>query len=168
MAKTREEVVEAGIQLEKDGKEFYLSAAGKTKSGLARKMFECLAADEERHMAWIRNLSSGDATAGSANRATYDALRPIFADAPAETRMAAEMSEDDLSAIDVAIGMEEKSIAAYQEWAQEDAGEDVQKLCQALVGQEQFHKQMLENTKMYLDKTCDWFMQEEQWNFEGG
>ena len=168
MAKTREEVVQAAIQLEKDGKDFYLAAAGKTGSNLAKKMFEGLAADEERHMAWIENLSSDGATAGSANRATYDALRPIFADAPAETRMAAEMSEDDLSAIDVAIGMEEKSIAAYQEWAAEDSDENVQKLCAALVGQEQFHKQMLENTKTYLDKTADWFMQEEQWNFEGG
>ncbi|MFC1461969.1 ferritin family protein [Verrucomicrobiota bacterium] len=168
MAKTREEVVQAAIQLERDGRDFYLAAAQKTSSELARKMFEGLAADEERHIEWIGNLSSNGATASSANRATYDALRPIFADAPAETKMAAELSEDDLSAIDVAIGMEEKSIAAYQEWASEDSDEDVQNLCQALVGQEQFHKQMLVNTRTYLDKTADWFMQEEQWNFEGG
>jgi len=168
MARTREEVVAAAIQLEKDGQEFYLAAAQKTSSNLAREMFQCLAADEERHVQWINKLSSEGATAGSANRATYDTLRPIFADAPAETKMAAELSADDLSAIDVAVGMEEKSIAAYQEWAQEDSGEDVQKLCRALVGQEQFHKQMIENTRTYLDKTCDWFMQEEQWNFEGG
>jgi rubrerythrin len=163
----REEVAGAAVQLEKDGREFYLQAAAKTKSDLARKMFEGLAEDELHHVDWIEKISPGASTAQSANRGLYDRLKPIFADAPAGLRLSAELTDTDLEAIDIAIGMEEKSIAAYEKWATEDDSEDVQTLCKALAGQEHFHRQILENTKQYLDKTADWFMQEEQWNFEG-
>jgi rubrerythrin len=163
----REEVAGAAIQLEKDGREFYLGAAAKTKSDLARKMFEGLAEDELNHIDWIEKLSPGAGTAESANRALYDRLRPIFAGAPPGLRLSAELTDTDLEAIDIAIGMEEKSMAAYEKWAAEDDSDDVQALCKALAGQEHFHRQMLENTRQYLDKTADWFMQEEQWNFEG-
>jgi rubrerythrin len=163
----REEVAGAAVRLEKDGREFYLDAAAKTKSDIARKMFEGLAQDELNHIDWIENVSPGANTAEIANRELYDRLKPIFAGAPAGLRLSAELTDTDIEAIDIAIGMEEKSIAAYEEWAAEDGSEDVQALCRALAGQEHFHRQMLENTKQYLDKTADWFMQEEQWNFEG-
>lgn len=167
MGNGREEVAGAAVQLEKDGRGFYLEAAAKTKSDLARKMFEGLAGDELNHIDWIEDLSPGAKTAQSANRELYDRLKPIFADAPAGMRLSAELTDTDLEAIDIAIGMEEKSIAAYEKWAAEDDSEGVQALCKALAGQEHFHRQMLENTRQYLDKTADWFMQEEQWNFEG-
>ncbi len=167
MGNGNEGVAGAAVQLEKDGRGFYLEAAAKTKSDLARKMFEGLAGDELNHIDWIENLSPGASSAQSANRELYDRLKPIFAGAPAGLRLSAELTDGDLEAIDIAIGMEEKSIAAYEKWAAEDDSEGVQALCKALAGQEHFHRQMLENTRQYLDKTADWFMQEEQWNFEG-
>jgi rubrerythrin len=130
-------------------------------------MFEGLAQDELNHIDWIENLSPGADTAESANRELYDRLKPIFAGVPAGLRLSAELTDTDLEAIDIAIGMEEKSITAYEKWAAEDDSEDVQTLCDALAGQERCHRQMLENIREYLDKTADWFMQEEQWNFEG-
>ena len=57
--------------------------------------------------------------------------------------------------------------AAYAKWAEETDDEDVRALCTALVGVEEFHRQVLENTLQYFEQTADWFMQEEQWNFEG-
>lgn len=168
MTVTREEVLGAAIQLERDGRKFYLEAADKASSDLARKMFESLAEDELHHIEWIEEVSPGANTSESANRELYGRLRLIFADAPEDVNLSVLISEDDLNAIGIAIGMEEKSLAAYEQWAEESDSEDVCSLCKALAGQERFHRQVLDNTRAYLDRTADWFMQEEQWNFEGG
>jgi len=151
----RKEIIRAAIQLEKDGRKFYLDTAGKTSSEFARRMFESFAEDELRHMEWIKALSPGTSTAESANRELYARLRHIFADAPEDLRLAAELSDDDIKAISIAMGMEDKSVLAYEEWAREDEREDIQALCKALAGQERFHRQILENTKEYLDHTAD-------------
>ncbi len=46
--------------------------------------------------------------------------------------------------------------------------EEIRSLGEVLVGQERFHRQLLENAKEYLQNPGDWFLQEERWNFEGG
>lgn len=168
MTASREEVLGTAIQLERGGRKFYLEAAGKTSSDIARRMFESLAEDELRHIEWIENVSPGANTSESANKELYGRLRQIFADAPKDVNLSVLVSEDDLNAIEIAIGMEEKSLAAYEQWAEESDSEDVSSLCKALAGQERFHRQVLDNTRVYLDRTADWFMQEEQWSFDGG
>jgi rubrerythrin len=167
VGRRKQDVARAAVQLEKDGRVFYMESAAKASSALARGMFESLAQDELNHIGWIEKLSPGAADAGSANRALYERLRPIFAAAPAGLRLAVEFSKSDLDAIEIAIGMEEKSIEAYQDWAETADSDDVRLLCRTLAGQERFHRQLLENTKTYLDQSADWFMKEKQWNFEG-
>ncbi|MHC4251948.1 MAG: ferritin family protein [Planctomycetota bacterium] len=158
-----EGAVAAAIKLEEDGRRFYLESAAKTANELVKRMFESLAADETNHIDWIHAKNPEVESSLDANRALYAKLKGIFADAPA-----AGGAESDSAAIDVAIGMEEKSAAAYAEWAAEGATDEIRKLGAVLVGQEKFHRQLLENTKEYLDSPGDWFLSEERWNFEGG
>ncbi len=164
----REAAVAVAIKLEEDGRVFYLDAAAKTKSEFVRKTLESLAEDELRHIAWIKARLPGVDSSRDANRALYAKLEGIFAGAPAETRAAAAGAQSDSDAIDVAIGMEEKSAAVYAEWEEGGESEDLRKLGEILVGQERFHRQLLVNMKEYLASPGDWFMSEERWNFEGG
>ncbi len=164
MSKEKEEIVQAGIKLEEGGRAFYLKAASGTPNELARKMFESLAEDELRHVEWLKELSSRGRTALDANRELYGRLRGVFAEAPGDVKGV----EDDIEAIDVAVCMEEKSEAAYKEWGAGSDSEEVRSLCKTIAAQETFHRQLLENTKEYFRRPGDWFMQEEQWNFEGG
>ncbi len=167
MAVTREDVASAAVQLERDGRRFYLDAAGRTRDELTRKMFKSLADDELDHIEWIRNMVPGVQSAGAANRQLYDRLRHIFADVPeAGVRKAAHF-QDDVKAIHLAIDMENKSIDAYQTWAGDAEEKDVKSTCQMLVEIEEFHRLVLTNTLEYFEHTPDWFMQEEHWNFEG-
>ncbi len=130
-------------------------------------MFESLADDEADHIRWIELAAPEVDTAAEVNRRLYGRLRFIFADVPeAKLRQIAE-SERDVDAIQFAIDIEDKSVAAYETWARECEDEDVRKLCQTLVGVERFHRTALENTLEYFERTPDWFMKEEQWNFEG-
>ncbi len=177
---TREEAVAAAKQLEVEGRRFYEEAAGDASTEALRKMFASLAGDESNHLEWLDKLAPGRLrpdppgpdnmpgveNARAANKALYGKLKDVFAKASGAE--AAEGSGSDLEAIDVAIRMEDKSVAAYAEWVKEGDSEEIRGLGEALVGQERFHRQLLENAKEYLQNPGDWFMQEERWNFEGG
>ena len=168
MAPSKKEILESAKQLEVDGRKFYLETTEKTTNELARKMFLSLADDELKHMQWIDQRSPGGYTANKANKETYDRLKNIFAEVPEEVRKAAEASEDDIKAVDIALDMEKKSRDAYAKWAEESEDEEIGELFTALTDIEQFHYELLQNTKEYFEKTADWFMVEERWSFDGG
>lgn len=167
MPVSKNDVARAAVQLEKDGRTFYLEVAEQTKDDLARKMFAALADDELDHIAWIEKAVPGVDSAESANRSLYARLKHIFADVPEEQRRTVATAENDVNAIHVALGMEKQSVDAYQAWADEAEDQAVRDLCRVLADIERFHIQVLNNTLEYFEHTPDWFMQEEQWNFEG-
>jgi rubrerythrin len=163
---SKEEAVAAAKQLEVDGRTFYLESAAKASTEPLKKMFASLADDESNHLEWLDKLAPGVESARAANEALYGELKDVFAEAPGTK--AAEGSGSDIEAIDIAIRTEEKSVEAYAEWVEKGDSEEVRSLGEVLVGQERFHRQLLENAKEYLQNPGDWFMQEERWNFEGG
>ena len=164
----KDEAIAAAKQLEVDGRAFYIQAAGKATSEQAEKLFESLAADEARHLEWLEGLAPGVKTSREANVSLYARLKDVFAEAPDDVRQAIGGAEGDMEAIEFAIGAEDRTIQVYSEWAQSAEAGDLLRLGEVLVGQERFHRQLLENAKEYLERPGDWFMQEERWNFEGG
>ena len=168
MGTTGQEVIRTAIQLERDGQGFYLKAAADTSNELGRQMLRPFADDEQRHIEWLETAVEGKTPETEPPQEIYDRLRGIFADAPDELRQAASGSNDDIDAIRIAIGMEDKSAAAYENWAKEAEDEDIRELCGELAEFERLHRQILDNTIEYLESTGDWFMQEEGWIFDGG
>ena len=168
MAMTKKEILQSAKQLEVDGRNFYIATAEKTSNELSRKMFLALADDELTHMKWIDDHSSGGYTANKANKETYDRLKDIFADVPEEVSKSAEASEDDISALNTGIEMEIKSRDVYSKFAKESEDEEIRQLFKELRDIEQFHYELLLNTKEYFENTADWFMVEERWHFNGG
>lgn len=168
MATEKQDIIRAAIQLELDGRKFYLGAAGGSSNDLARQMFESLADDELIHIEWIEKLSAEKETARELKEKTYERLRRIFADADESKREAASSSKDDIEAMNLAIEMEEKSRDAYAKWAKHSDIDEIVNLCNILADQEAFHRELLENTIQYLEHTGDWFMKEEGWHFDGG
>lgn len=166
MNEAKQDIVDAAIRLAEDGRAFYLEAASKTANDLTRKAFESLAADETNHIEWIRRNAGEPSGADVENREVYAPLRGIFADAPDELRRRACLASD-IGAIDIAIAMEKKSADQYAKSLGEIDNPSLKELFRMLVDVEKFHQRLLENTKEYLDHTADWFMMEEQWNFEG-
>lgn len=167
MAIGKQEVIKAAVQLERDGREFYLDLAKRASNRLSRRMFESLADDETRHIEWIENLSPGAKNAEAANRDIYGRLCHIFQEVP-ETEKQKAASQDDIKAVNLAVDMEEKSRLAYHRWMSESQSEEVRHLCKVLADAERFHRELLENTIEYLQRSGDWFMQEERWIFDGG
>ena len=164
MATETQELVRAAMQLEQDGRQFYLDAAAKAESDLVRGTFEGLADDELRHMAYIREISAGEDTLQTVNQRVYDRLRGIFVDVPDVVRQEAAV---DVEALNSAIEIEEKSRVAYEKWGQETQDTKVRELCELLTGAELFHRQLLENVVSYLESPSDFFLREERWFVEG-
>jgi rubrerythrin len=162
---TTVEAVAAAKQLEVEGRSFYLEAANRSSNKAVGTMFTSLAADEENHLRWLDALASGTDSPAEANRALLAALKDVFGSFSADEVPA--HTATDTAAIDFAIGIEDRSARVYGEWAQNE-DQSLRDLGRVLVGQERFHRQLLENAREYLERPGDWFMQEERWNFEGG
>ncbi|MFQ6097120.1 MAG: ferritin family protein [Armatimonadota bacterium] len=167
MATSRQDVVQAALQLERDGRKFYLDAASKAANDVARSWFESFADDELRHIEWIQQLSAGEGTVNRAKKEMYSRLSGIFRDAPETARRAALESENDMEAIRLATAMEEKSVAAYVKWAEESEDQDLRDLCNVLADYERLHVDLLQNAAQYLSDPAEWFRQEERWIVEG-
>lgn len=160
MATGKQEIIRAALQLERDGRKFYLDAAAKTSNPLARKMLESLAEDEVRHIEWMEQLTPGEKSAEEVNKNLYRRLSHIFANAPEAVQRTAEVAEDDMQAIRLGIEMEVKSRDAYLKWAEESETEEVRSLCSVLAEAERYHRELLGNTIEYLEHSIDWFLQD--------
>lgn len=160
MAISKQEIIRAAIQLERDGRQFYLDVAEKASSALAKQMFQSLADDEVRHIQWIEKLSPGEKSAAEVNKGLYQRLSHIFADMPEETRRSAQVAQSDMDALSLAIDMEVRSREAYEQWGKASEDDEVHSLCQVLAGAEAYHKELLENTREYLYHSIDWFLQD--------
>lgn len=168
MANQKEEYLSSARQLETDGMSFYLKIAGKTKNPMTKRMFQSLADDEIKHIEWIDKQSAKGITAGKSNAELNKRLKKIFADVPENVIREIEATDDDIKAIDIALDMERKSRDAYAEWADKSKDKEIHNLFKTLTGIEQYHYDLLQNTKDYFEKTSDWFMMEEGWMFDGG
>ncbi|TET37741.1 MAG: hypothetical protein E3J72_05060 [Planctomycetota bacterium] len=168
MSKARKEILEAAIQLEKDGRKFYLEYAEKASNELVKKIYASLAEDEDRHIEWLKELAPEKPGLGDANRNIYRNLKDIFADAPQELRARAADAKNDIDGLRLGIEMEQRSEDAYRKWAGETDDSEAIALCNLIAEAERFHRQLIENAIEFLEETIDWFMQEEQWSFDGG
>lgn len=166
----RIDILNAARNLEVDGHDFYLKTAAAASNELARKTFESFAKDEENHIKWIDDALKGEGKAAvneNAAEEVYSTLKGIFKDAPEDLKGNAGTSSDELAAIEIAVGKEEGSIKAYQEWADASEDADIKALFTTLVAVEKTHRDLLNNTRTYLESTGDWFMVDEQWSFDG-
>lgn len=168
MTESKEKVLASATQLEMDGRQFYLDLAENAPNPLAEKMFTSLAEDEKKHLQWLEMINNGERPEVSSIGDTYARLQKIFADAPSIVRENAKSSKDDTEALQTALQFEKKSIDAYREWASNADDEEVRKLCEKLVDFEKGHWDIITSTIRYLDETGNWFMEEENWIFDGG
>ena len=161
-------IIETARQTEKDGKKFYEETAARTANPLAQKMFESLAEAEDQHLALIEGLAAGQLRLAPYNGEFPQALKNVFADMPESLRARAGSNPDDVEALNVAIEMEDQSLAFYRKWAREAASPDARKLCERLAAEEEDHWKVLTSTQEYLESTGNWFMVQEDWIFDGG
>lgn len=147
------EIVEIGIQIEKNGKDFYDTLAQNSKDPEAVKLFKYLSAEEEKHIhVFVKILDSleGYAPAESYPGEYINYMQALAGeyvftrkDKGAEI---AKAVKDDRQAIDMGIGFEKDSIIFYEGMKKSVPDFDL-KIVDALIMQEQGHLRQLVEMK---------------------
>ncbi|MBD3380040.1 MAG: hypothetical protein GF408_06235 [Candidatus Omnitrophica bacterium] len=152
------EIVELGIQIEKNGKEFYMALAGKTGEPEARKAFKELAEAEEQHISVFEKIFKGacDYEPREAYPEEYFAYMNALASQYVFTRKGkgAEVAgsvSDYAEGITLGIGFEKDSILFYQEM-KNMVPESDRGLVERLISEEKEHLSRLCSLKGGCDR----------------
>lgn len=166
--------LEYALQMEIDGKKFYLKARRKTRNELGKNLLKSLATEEDIHQkkfeeiykalrnkkAWPKTVYHPDGGRG---------LRTIFARA-LETSAAAKTKAEagELDAIQTAMTMENKSYDFYEDNARHATYESEREFYEALAAQEREHYLILTDYYEYLKEPAAWFVKKEHPSLNGG
>lgn len=147
------EIVEIGIQIEKNGKDFYEVLVNKTKDAKSKEVFRFLADEEEKHIAVFQGIlnrlqryESPESYPGeyfaymSALASEY-----VFTQAKKGQEIAQKITSDK-EAIDLGIGFEKDSIIFYEGMKKVVPDYDL-KIVDELIVQEQHHLKLLSDLK---------------------
>ena len=150
------EIVEMGIQIEKNGRDFYNALAKKTKNVSAGEMFKYLAGEEEKHIAAFQEIL-GD-TLKYEPPESYPgeyiaymkalASEHIFTQADKGEAIARTVKTDK-QGVEMGIGFEKDSIIFY-EGMKKSVPEYDCKIIDQLISQEQEHLRKLSDLKRAL------------------
>lgn len=148
------EIVELGIQIEKNGRDFYNTLGGQTNNPKTREIFEYLAGEEEKHiavfqeiLAKVENYEPAESYPGE-YFAYMNALAGEYVFTKKEQgQKLAKIIKTDKEAVDLGIGFEKDSIIFYS-GIKKAVPEYGQELVEELIIQEQKHlAQLLELKK---------------------
>ena len=147
------EIVEIGIQIEKNGRDFYNTLVGKSKSEKAKEIFKYLAGEEGKHIAVFQRIldSVGKYEPPEAYPGEYFSYMNSLASDYVFTRKdkGAEMAKktkSDNEAVDLGIGFEKDSIKFYEGMKKVVPEYDL-KIIDGLVKEEKNHLKKLTELK---------------------
>lgn len=150
------EVVEIGIQIEKNGRDFYNALCEKIKDDSARNIFKFLAGEEEKHIIAFQNILDGlnKNEPAESYPGEYFAYMQSLASQYIFTqqdkgREIAKAIKDKAEAVDKGIGFEKDSIVFYTGMKKVVPDYD-HKIIDELIGQEQDHLKKLLDFKKAL------------------
>jgi rubrerythrin len=160
MPETLQELVQLARKMETDGIKFYTQAAQISGNRQGKRLFECLVADERRHLQVVEQIARGAGVDVSKMPMPRESIKTVFSEAAVTVGEETEVSADAKKAIEIAMGMETESYKLYKRSA-EAVGDKTQKaIFERLAQEENQHYEILENTLQYLTDNKKWFL----WN----
>ena len=165
--------LQVAIQMEIDGKEYYMKASRESSDETGKKLLQSLAAEEDVHRRKFEQIYK----AIQAQRAWPvtdfqpdggQMLRTIFAQATAESNAKAKAPASELGAIETAMAMENKTYDYYKRQG-EDATYDAERdFYHTLTAEEREHYLILLDYYEYLKDPATWFVEKEHHSLDGG
>ncbi len=167
------EGLEVAVQMEIDGKEYYLQASQKTINELGKKLLVSLAAEEDVHRQKFEELynairNNKDWPVTDFQPDGGKRLRTIFAMTARETDTKLKGSEAELDTIQTAMNMEGKTYDFYQSRGKEATYDAERNFYQLLAAEEREHRLILLDYYEYLNDPAGWFIAKEHSSLDGG
>jgi rubrerythrin len=162
--------LQVAIQMEIDGKEFYLKASRESGNELGRKLLESLAGEEDVHRQQFEAIYQAleEKRGWPETGYTPDGgkhLRTLFA---AATSSGVKAQASELDAVKTAMDMENKTYDYYKDQSQTATYDGERDFYQALMAQERGHYLVLLDYYEYLKDPAAWFVQKEHPSLDGG
>ncbi len=165
--------LQTAIQMEIDGKEYYLKASQSSLNELGRELLEKLAAEEDDHRlvferiykdinaqkSWPEKAYKGDGGRG---------LRTVFARALETMKRDVNAINNELEAIQTAMAMENKTYDFYKNRSGQATYETEKQFYEEVAMQEEEHHRVLRDYYEFLKNPAAWFVQKEHPSLDGG
>ena len=167
------EALQIAIQMEIDGKEYYLKASQESTNELGKKLLESLAIEEDTHRQKfeeiynaIRNKKAWPVTDFQPDGGKR--LRTIFAQAIEEIGSDIKALATELDTIQTAMDLENKTYDFYKSQGENAAYDAERDFYQTLAGEEREHHLVLLDYYEYLKDPAGWSVKREHPSLNGG
>jgi rubrerythrin len=163
------QALRTAIQMEKDGKQYYQRMSKKSGNSLGKKLFQSLAAEEDLHLQKFTQIYQAIDSHREWPKVELvlqdrTELKTLFADAGLNIKP----STGELSDIQTAMDMENKTRDFYQQQAEKTASYIEKKYYQTLAGEESVHHALLQDYYEYLQDPAQYFTMKEHHSLDGG
>ena len=161
------------IQMEIDGKEYYLKASQESSNELGKKLLESLASEEDTHRQKFEEIYSAirSEKAWPATDFQPDGgkrLRAIFARATKEMGSSIKSLATELDTIQTAMDLENKTYDFYKSQGGNAAYDAERGFYETLAVEEREHHLILLDYYEYLKDPAGWFVRKEHPSLDGG
>ena len=165
--------LQAAIQMEIDGKEYYLKNSRESSNETGKKLFESLAVEEDIHQQnftkiyeAIKNKEKWEAI--NTQHGGGKNLQEILKAASETIDTDVSTKPGELDAVQTAMNMENKTFDFYIKQSEAAAYNTERDFYYSLAAEERRHHQVLLSYYEYLKDPAAWFLQEEHSSLDGG
>ena len=167
------QALQIAIQMEIDGKVYYLKASQQSSNELGKKLLEKLAAEEDIHRQTFVHIYNAVRKEKGWPKTDFQpdggrSLRTIFAQAAAQGGAKGEVAAGELNAVKEAMDMENETYDFYRQRETEATYDAEREFYQALSAQEKEHHLILLDYYEYLKDPAAWFVEKEHHSLDGG
>jgi len=167
------EGLKIAVQMEIDGKEYYLKASQNSSNELGKKLLSSLAIEEDIHRQRfeeiynaIRNKKAWPVTDFQPDGGKR--LRTVFATATEEIGANVKAPDIELDAIQTAMDMENKTYDFYQNRGKDATHDAERDFYETVAAEEREHHLVLLDYYEYLKDPAGWFVTKEHPSLDGG
>jgi len=167
------EALQTAIQMEIDGKEYYLKASQHSGNELGKQLFKNLASEEDEHRQKFEDIFKSIRKEKGWPKTDFQPdggrnLRNIFAKATQQMGPKEKVSSTELEAVKKAMDMENETYDFYQQREKLASYDAEREFYQALSAQEKEHHLVLLDYFEYLKDPAAWFVEKEHPSLDGG
>jgi rubrerythrin len=164
------DALKTALEMEKEGYDLYIKASDKTSNKLGKATLIAIAKKELDHIKAIEEFANRnfDRAIGSINpKEKKEYVQTIMAGLKSRLDEKVKKDSDLDNAYKVALELEKKSFNFYKDLKSRSSDAKAKDFFQFLMGEENTHYQLLQETLEYLDHPANWYREQERWIVEG-
>ena len=170
MDRTKEQSLQLAIDMEREGKAFYLKAESGAENTLAKRIFEELARQEDFHIERILSIyeqmkKEEPLKEWITSVVGVGKLDKVFQESLQEK---AQASENDLNALRFGLEIEDKSVKYYEKLANQALNSYEKRFYLTLSHEERDHYLRIMDSIEYLSDPVGWFYTKQRSMVDGG